>query len=48
LVLAHLSAKNNTPDLALNAARAALQELGREDVEVLVASQDAIGENLRV
>jgi phosphoribosyl 1,2-cyclic phosphodiesterase len=48
LVLAHLSEKNNTPELALAAARRALASIGRADVEVLVASQDAIGPNLGV
>ena len=48
LVLAHLSAKNNTPELALEAAHGALREAGRDDVEVLVASQHAIGDNLQV
>ena len=48
LVLAHLSQHNNTPDLAREAARSTLQELGYDDVRVLVASQDAIGENVRV
>lgn len=48
LVLAHLSRKNNTPELALAAARGALAELGRDDVRVLVASQDEVGENLKV
>ncbi len=40
LVLAHLSANNNTPELALSAARAVLGELGRDDVQVVVALQD--------
>ena len=40
LVLAHLSAKNNTPELALEAAYGALQRLGMIDVQVLVAKQD--------
>lgn len=48
LVLAHLSEKNNTPELAVAAARAALEELGRTDVEVLVAAQDEVGPNLEV
>jgi len=48
LVLAHISQKNNTPELALAAARATLQGIGREDVEVLVASQDEIGPLLTV
>lgn len=48
LVLAHLSRTNNTPERALDAARHALARLGREDVRVLVAEQDAIGPNLSV
>ena len=40
VILAHLSAHNNEPDLALAAARGALTELGREDVALLVARQD--------
>jgi phosphoribosyl 1,2-cyclic phosphodiesterase len=48
LVLAHLSEKNNTPELALAAARAALGELGLGHVRVLVASQHEIGENVEV
>lgn len=48
VVLAHISAKNNTPDLALAAARGALERLGRPDVRLLVAEQHAVGENLEV
>jgi len=48
LVLAHLSAHNNTPELALEAARGTLDELGLGHVRVLVASQDEVGENLEV
>lgn len=48
LVLAHLSAKNNTPELAVEAARAALEDAGVTGVEVLVASQHEVGPNLRV
>ena len=48
LVLAHLSETNNRPLLALEAAKAALEDLGRSDVEVLVAAQDAVGPNLEV
>ena len=40
VVLAHLSAKNNRPELALEAARRALAQLGRSDIKVLAASQD--------
>ena len=48
LVLAHLSRVNNTPELARAAAEGALAEIGRTDVRVLVAEQDAIGPNLAV
>lgn len=39
LVLAHLSRRNNTPDLAFEAATDALERVGRPDVEVLVGDQ---------
>lgn len=39
LVLAHLSRRNNTPGLALEAAVGALERVGRSDVEVLVGDQ---------
>jgi phosphoribosyl 1,2-cyclic phosphodiesterase len=39
LLLAHLSSTNNTPDLALDAAAAALDRAGRADIEVLVGEQ---------
>lgn len=48
LVLAHLSAVNNRPDLALASARAALAEVGRSDVQLLVAEQQRIGPLLAV
>lgn len=48
LVLAHLSAVNNTPALALAAARETLARRGRCDVEIHVASQDEIGPALLV
>jgi phosphoribosyl 1,2-cyclic phosphodiesterase len=48
LVLAHLSATNNTPELALQAARAALARCGRTDVELFVAAQDHVGPALAV
>jgi phosphoribosyl 1,2-cyclic phosphodiesterase len=48
LVLAHLSATNNRPELARSAAEAALRALGRNDVRVLVAEQDVPGPNLAV
>lgn len=44
LVLAHLSRRNNTPDLALGAAAEALARAGRDDVSVYVgAPSDAVG-----
>jgi phosphoribosyl 1,2-cyclic phosphodiesterase len=48
LVLAHLSATNNRPELALECARAALTEAGRADVRCLVAEQERIGPLLEV
>ncbi len=48
LVLAHLSLTNNRPLLAIEAARAELAALGRDDVRVVVASQDEVGESLEV
>ena len=48
LVLSHLSAKNNLPELALAAAYQVLQDLGREDVRVLIAEQHQVGPNLKV
>jgi phosphoribosyl 1,2-cyclic phosphodiesterase len=48
LVLAHLSEKNNTRELALECATAALARLGLGHVRVLIADQDRIGENLEV
>lgn len=43
VVLAHLSKENNVPDLALNAARAALESIGAKtgrDVELTIAPRD--------
>lgn len=48
LVLAHLSEKNNTPELAVGAARETLAELGLGHVRVVVASQDEVGEAIEV
>jgi phosphoribosyl 1,2-cyclic phosphodiesterase len=48
LVLAHLSEVNNTPLLALAAARDMLGRLGLGRVRVVIAEQDRIGENLDV
>ncbi len=48
LLVAHLSAVNNTPELASAAAVAALAGLGLGAVQVLLAAQDQIGPNLRV
>ncbi len=39
VILAHLSEKNNRPELAIEAARAALERLGRPEVQVLAAKQ---------
>jgi len=49
LVLAHLSETNNRPELAREVAERTLAELGlAARVRVVIASQDAIGENLAV
>ena len=48
LVLAHLSAHNNTRELALEFAHAALARRGLGHVRVIVADQDQIGPNLEV
>jgi phosphoribosyl 1,2-cyclic phosphodiesterase len=48
VVLAHLSATNNTPELALAAARGALERGGLGQVRVVIAEQDRIGPNLEV
>ena len=48
LVLAHLSAKTNVPERALDAARGALARLGLDHVAVHVASQHEVGPNLPV
>ncbi|MEZ6017047.1 MAG: MBL fold metallo-hydrolase [Planctomycetota bacterium] len=48
VVLAHLSEKNNTPELAVAAARAGLARRGREDVTVLVAAQDEVSALVKV
>ena len=48
LVLAHLSLTNNRPELAVAAARGALEELGRPEVRVVVAAQDEPGPVLDV
>lgn len=49
LVLAHLSAKTNAPELALAAAHGALERLGLTSrVRVVVASQHEVGESLLV
>lgn len=40
LILGHLSEKNNTPELAAQAARNELARMGREDVRVIIARQD--------
>ena len=48
VVLAHLSEKNNRPELALAAAAEVLEQHGRTDVRLLVADQHAIGPELDV
>ena len=48
LVLAHLSATNNRPELALASAQRVLTELGLADVRVLVADQGQPGPSLEV
>jgi hypothetical protein len=48
VVLAHLSAKNNRPDLAMDAARDALRRLGRDEVKVIAAKQDQPLEPIQV
>jgi phosphoribosyl 1,2-cyclic phosphodiesterase len=48
LVLTHLSRTNNTPALARAAAEEVLAALDRTDVRILIAAQDAVGENLKV
>ncbi len=48
LVLAHVSRTNNSAALARAAAEDALAELGRGDVRILVAEQDAPGPDLEV
>ncbi len=48
LVLAHLSDTNNKPELALSAATATLAEIGRPDVNILIASQTEVGPSLSV
>jgi len=48
VVLLHLSAQNNRPDLALEAARQTLVQQGRGDVRVLCATQDHALETLDV
>jgi phosphoribosyl 1,2-cyclic phosphodiesterase len=40
VVLAHISEKNNLPDIALRHARAILKECSLDDVEILVSRQD--------
>jgi phosphoribosyl 1,2-cyclic phosphodiesterase len=48
LVLAHISKKCNTPELAIEVARRTLEELGMNHVRVIAASQHEVGENLEV
>lgn len=44
LLLAHLSGHNNTPGLALEAGRLALEQAGRSEVRVHVTSQEEVSE----
>lgn len=48
LVLAHISKKNNSPELALEVAHRTLEELGMPHVRVIAAAQHEVGENLEV
>ncbi|MDB2576612.1 MBL fold metallo-hydrolase [Planctomycetota bacterium] len=48
VVLLHLSAQNNRPELAAQTARQTLEQLGRADVRVLCAEQDRPLETLDV
>ena len=48
LIVTHISSKNNTAELAREVATAKLAEMGRSDVEVVIASQHEIGPNLAV
>jgi hypothetical protein len=48
LVLAHLSEKNNTRELALEQAHGVLARRRLDHVRVLVAEQHAAGPNLEV
>ena len=48
LILIHLSKKNNTPERALEVAKAKLAELDMHHVAVHIASQSEIGPNLAV
>ena len=48
LVLVHLSATNNRPELALASAQGVLERAGRTDVRLVVAEQERIGAALAV
>jgi len=48
LILAHLSEKNNRPELALEAATSKLAELGMPGVRVIIAEQDEALESIQV
>ncbi len=48
LVLAHISQKNNTPELAAQAAQRALERIDMSHVRIVIASQEEVGENLEV
>lgn len=48
VVLAHLSSVNNKPEIAEEAARRTLSELGLDSVRIVVADQHEVGPNLAV
>ncbi|MFH0821911.1 MAG: MBL fold metallo-hydrolase [Pseudomonadota bacterium] len=48
VVLAHVSETNNTPDLALASARAAVPQFLETDGEILCAAQDEVGPTIVV
>lgn len=48
LVLAHLSRVNNVPELAEMTCREALAACGREDVQIVVASQDHVAQTVNL
>jgi phosphoribosyl 1,2-cyclic phosphodiesterase len=48
IVLGHLSRDCNTPELALSAVRASLENYGKIDMEVHIATQSKISPRLRI